>query len=76
MPSCQELTELVTDYLEGEMSFSGRVRFKLHVAMCPSCKRYIDQVEVTVDSLGSLPTPVIPADVKDDLMQAFRDWKS
>jgi predicted anti-sigma-YlaC factor YlaD len=76
MPSCQELTELVTDYLEGEMSFSERVRFKLHVSMCAPCKRYLEQVELTVDTLGSVPTPVIPPEVKDDLMQAFRDWKS
>ncbi len=76
MPSCQELTELVTDYLEDEMSFGDRVRFKMHVAMCPPCKRYLNQMKVTVETLGSVPAPVIPPDVKDDLMAAFRDWKS
>ncbi len=76
MLSCQELTELLTDYLEGEISFADRVRFRMHQAMCPSCKLYVDQMKVTVDSLGAIPAPDLTPGVEEDLMQAFREWRS
>lgn len=76
MLNCQQLTELVTDFMEGKMPFADRLRFKMHVAMCPSCKRYLDQTELTVMTLGEFRSSPIPEDVRSDLMAAFRDWKS
>ena len=75
MLSCQELTELVTDYLEGRMSLGDRLRFRMHVAMCPPCREYLRQMELTVDTVGELCDSEIPGDVKDELMAAFRTWK-
>ena len=46
--SCQELVELVTDYLEGSLSPEERARFDEHLGVCEGCRRYLAQIEATV----------------------------
>lgn len=73
MLTCQQLTELVTDYLEGRLSFVERMGFQMHIGMCRSCRAYLRQMKVTVHTLGKLPADPIPAGVRDDLLARFRD---
>lgn len=75
MLTCRELTEVITDYLEGRMSFMDRVRFRAHVGMCRSCRTYLDQMKQTVRTLGKLPLETIPPHVQDQLLAQFRNWK-
>jgi predicted anti-sigma-YlaC factor YlaD len=75
MLTCQEITELVTDYLEDRVSVTDRLRFRLHVGMCLHCRTYLHQMKQTIRILGSLHGQEIPADVRDELLQWFRDWK-
>lgn len=46
--TCQELVELVTEYLEGALSREDRSRFEAHVAECPGCATYLSQFEATI----------------------------
>ncbi len=73
---CRDVTDLVTEYLEGRMSLADRVRFRLHIAVCPACKRYMRQMEMTVETLGELPPLDIPDDVHGELMKHFQGWKT
>lgn len=75
MLNCRELTELVTDYLEDRLSFMDRLRFRMHIGMCTHCRAYLNQINQTVRTLGRLPAEDIPLDVRDELLQRFRDWK-
>ena len=36
--TCQELVELVTDYLEDALSPAERVRFEEHLIVCPDAR--------------------------------------
>ena len=56
MLTCQQLTELVTEYLEGRMSFWRRAQFQMHLGMCKRCRAYIHQMKATVRILGRLPS--------------------
>jgi predicted anti-sigma-YlaC factor YlaD len=73
--TCQELAEIVTDYLEQAMPLRDRVRFDLHLAACPECRRYLEQMRGTVAALGRVPPEPIPPDVEAKLLERFRDWK-
>ncbi len=73
--SCQEVAELVTEYLEGSMSLSERMRFQMHLGMCFACRNYLRQMKYTVATLQQLPPDPVPPAVKDELMKRFRDWK-
>lgn len=75
MLSCKEITELITDYLEGRLSFWQRMRFQMHVGMCRHCRAYLKQMRTAIGALGKLPEEPVPDSVRDELMKRFKDWK-
>ena len=74
--TCQELAELVTDYLEGALSLRQRVRFRLHIAGCRNCARYVEQMRTTIAVAGQIRAEDIAPEVRDELLAAFRGWKA
>lgn len=74
--TCQELVELVTDYLEGTLSEHDRIRFEDHLKGCEGCRRYLSQMRTTARLAGHLPTYELSPVMRDQLMQAFRDWNN
>lgn len=58
---CQELVELVTDYLEDALTQRDRERFDVHVAGCSACTRYFHQIRTTIRVLGTLRQQAPPA---------------
>jgi anti-sigma factor RsiW len=72
---CQELVELVTDYLEGRMSEPERARFEAHLAVCEGCRVYLEQMQQTVRALGQLAEESIEPEAKQRLLTAFRNWR-
>ena len=72
---CQELVELVTDYLEGRLSTDQRQRFEGHLGICSGCRTYLEQMRQTLRVLGRLPEETIEPEARQRLLAAFRDWK-
>jgi len=72
--SCRELVELVTDYHEGTLSETDRLRFEAHVADCHWCSRYIEQMRVTIRTVGRIDEESLSDEAKTTLLMAFRDW--
>lgn len=75
MLTCQQLVEIVTDYLEGRLSFMQRLQFQMHIGMCWHCRAYLRQMKMTVRTLGQLLPEAIPLQTRDELLRRFRDWK-
>ncbi|MBK9071936.1 MAG: zf-HC2 domain-containing protein [Myxococcales bacterium] len=75
MLTCQQLTEIITDYTEGRMSWRERFSVQLHLGMCRHCRAYLRQLRTTVKTLGALPPEPMPDDVKAELMRRLRDLK-
>jgi anti-sigma factor RsiW len=74
--ACQEFVELVTDYLEGALPRRERRRFEGHIAGCDGCTGYLEQVRVTIRSLGELPPePPQDAETREHLLKAFRELR-
>jgi predicted anti-sigma-YlaC factor YlaD len=73
--TCQELVELVTEYLEDTLPPAERARFEEHLVVCPGCRIYLDQMRQTIHTLGTLTEESISPKAKQDLLQMFRDWK-
>jgi anti-sigma factor RsiW len=74
--SCQELVELVTDYLEGALSPADRSRFDAHIAGCDGCTMYLRQMREMLEVLGELTTESLSPQAEADLLGAFRSWKA
>ena len=73
---CQELVELVTEYLEERLTPADRARFEGHLEQCDACRRYLEQFRATIRTLGRLPEESLSAEARTALLDAFRGWAS
>jgi anti-sigma factor RsiW len=74
--ACQELVELVTDYLEGRLEPVDRERFDAHIAGCDACTAYLEQMRTTLEALGRIPAESLSAQAQEELLVAFREWRA
>jgi anti-sigma factor RsiW len=72
--SCRELVALVTEYLDGTLASSERIRFERHVAVCPPCRAHLEQMRETIRASGAITEESISPAARDDLLEAFADW--
>ena len=73
--TCQELVELVTDYLEGSMDPDQVTLFEQHLNFCDGCVWYVDQFQQTVETVGRIEEEDLSPESREKLLTAFRDWK-
>jgi anti-sigma factor RsiW len=74
--SCQELVEVVTDYLEGALSEEDAARFEDHISRCSACTIYLEQIRQTVALTGRLTPDSLSPEAERELLEAFRGWRS
>ena len=72
--TCQDLVEIVSDYLEGALPDADRERFDAHLETCEGCRRYLDQMRTTIRVVGRLPEESVDPDAMRALRAAFRGW--
>ena len=72
---CVEVVELVSDYLDGELDPETRRRVSEHLALCPPCRLYVEQVRDTVRQLGRLPAHELPEHAVAELETAFAAFR-
>jgi predicted anti-sigma-YlaC factor YlaD len=73
--TCQQVVELVTDYLEGSLGWRDRRRFDKHLQACEGCSRYLDQMRETLALLGTVPLDTLSTEARSTLLDAFRDLR-
>lgn len=73
---CQQIVELVTDYLEGTLSRSQRRRFEAHLASCPHCSEYLAQMRATIRLTGHLESDDLTPEMREDLALIYKRWRS
>jgi hypothetical protein len=74
--TCQELVVLVTDYFEGALPADDAARFEQHIDQCVWCTRYLDQMRVTIRTVGRIDADSISPAARETLLAAFRDWRA
>jgi anti-sigma factor RsiW len=73
---CNELVELVTDYLEQRLDDDDRERFEEHLRLCEGCANYLEQMRTTIAVAGSIPEQEIAPEALAELVAAFRGWRA
>ncbi|MFZ1880670.1 MAG: zf-HC2 domain-containing protein [Gaiellaceae bacterium] len=74
--SCQELVELVTDYLEGALSPGDLRRFEEHISVCDACTEYLRQFRETIRIVGSITPDDLTPEAESELLAVFARWRS
>jgi anti-sigma factor RsiW len=70
--TCQQLVEVVTDFLESSLDPEERDLFERHLAMCSWCQSYLDHMRHTISVMGHLQQDDIGASSMDAAADAFR----
>ena len=73
---CKEAVELMTDYLEDALSPADRRRFEEHLALCPHCVEYLEQIRETIRLAGRAePEDLTPA-MRTELTDLYLRWRA
>jgi anti-sigma factor RsiW len=73
---CQEMVELITDYLEGALPASKRRRFEAHLAGCEHCTEYLEQMRTTIRLTGRLSPEDMTPEMREEFSAIYRRWRS
>jgi hypothetical protein len=66
--SCQEMIEVVTNYLDEALPPDEQQRFERHT--------YVDQIRETIRQTGMVPREEsLPPALREEIVAQFRNWK-
>jgi anti-sigma factor RsiW len=73
--TCQDVVELVTDYLEVALPPDEVALLEQHLNFCEGCVFYVEQMRATMQTVGRVGGPEMPDETRQRLLAVFRDWK-
>lgn len=73
--TCQELVELITEYLEESLAPTERQRFEEHLRGCDGCRIYLQQMRQTIALTGRLSEESLAPTDRQTLLDLFQTWK-
>ncbi len=73
--ACQDLVEIITEYLEGALPDPDRSLFEMHIDGCDGCLTYLHQMRDTVRAIGHLDAEGLTEPDRERLLTLFRDWR-
>jgi hypothetical protein len=69
---CREVTELLTEAMEGALTGAQKRGFSIHMALCPYCNRHRRQVETLLGTLAKLEAAPPSSDARTKALETFR----
>jgi anti-sigma factor RsiW len=73
---CRQAVELMSDYLDHSLSRRHRRRLERHLAACPHCTAYLEQLRATIALTGALEPDDLEPEVLDGLLEVFRQYRT
>ncbi|MFT4705554.1 MAG: anti-sigma factor RsiW [Bradymonadia bacterium] len=73
MYSCDDVVDLLIDYLEDDLSTLRKLNVKLHLANCPKCEEFIAQYRKTSVICRDELARTMPSDLEARLVAALED---
>jgi anti-sigma factor RsiW len=72
---CQELVEVLTDYLDGVLEERDRMRLEAHLEECDACTAYLEDFRTLIAAAGRIEPEQITPEFEIGLLHAFRDLR-
>jgi anti-sigma factor RsiW len=73
--TCQEVVELVTDYLERALPAHEAALVEQHLNFCDGCEWYVEEMRRTIATVGRIEPEDVPDEARERLLTAFREWR-
>lgn len=75
-PACNEIVELVTEFLDDRLPPADRALFERHLAVCPPCATYLAQIRTTARLTGRVGADALTPEAREGFLALLRKWKS
>jgi anti-sigma factor RsiW len=72
---CRDAVALMSDYLDQRLSRRDSKNLERHLADCPHCHEYLEQLRATIDALGHASPDDLTPDALDELVAVYRRWR-
>jgi len=76
LPTCREMTDVLSDYLDGQLPPERLELFERHLALCPACVAYVESLRGTkrlaLEALGADEVPPEVTAMVGELLAKFR----
>lgn len=69
MFNCDEVIQLLTDYVDGELEPESQQQLESHFGACPTCENFLKSFRATIEMAGSVRCEDIPEEVSERLHQ-------
>jgi anti-sigma factor RsiW len=73
--SCREVVEIVTEYLEGALPPEAVAKLEEHLAACPPCQIYVQQIRQTSRVAAAAEAELELHPDRDALLTTFREFR-
>ena len=73
--TCQELVDVLTDYLEGVVDPRTRADVERHIVFCRGCANYVEQIRSTISLLSRVAADDPGDEPTETLLAMFRGWR-
>jgi len=70
--TCRELTELLIDYVQGELEPAQIEHITHHLSLCPPCEVFVATYRITIQLSRRLPAKPLPQELASKLQAAAR----
>jgi anti-sigma factor RsiW len=72
---CRDAVELMSDYIDGVLSRRDRRRLERHLADCPHCSAYLQQLRESIKASGRVGPEVLSPEALDELTDVYRKFR-
>ncbi|MBI3891284.1 MAG: FecR domain-containing protein [Candidatus Wallbacteria bacterium] len=72
MSDCRDISEKLTDFVEGELSGADQARVAAHLGGCDGCKAEVRSLQALFQTIGELPDLSPPAEAAGRVMARIR----
>ena len=73
--TCKELTDLISDYVTGQLKPRLKREFEEHLSICPDCVSFLNSYKKTIALTGALEPTTLPAKVRNNVLDFLRKKK-
>jgi anti-sigma factor RsiW len=73
--SCREVVEIVTEYLDGALAPDVVAKLEVHLAACPPCQVYVEQIRQTAHVAAAAEAELEQHPDRDALLATFREFR-
>jgi anti-sigma factor RsiW len=73
---CRDAVEMINDYLDGTLRGGDRRRLESHLAGCPHCTAFLEQMRATVHLTERLVPDDLTPELQSEFSEIFQRWSS